>query len=127
MVGNDSAQAGNGMLWRFLVGVPSMSFKVTPGVYTQIPLDGSHPETIVGVALRRRDGLIFYMPKPYRHNNVFRRASWRVPRSRWPIRGEQGFVTSTGRFVGRREAMVIAVHARQCRSYDRELFSEDLW
>jgi hypothetical protein len=42
----------------------------------------------------------------------------------------QGFLTSRGRFVDRREAAIIAINAGQivkCEFVDDELFSEDLY
>jgi hypothetical protein len=48
-----------------------------------------------------------------------------------PIKGEQGFLTSTGRFVDRIEARKIALACGQIeegKSHHKEkLFSEDLW
>jgi len=46
---------------------------------------------------------------------------------------DQGFLTSTGRFVGRREALRIVIAAKQpqidhpSRNAGGQLFSEDLW
>lgn len=41
----------------------------------------------------------------------------------------QGFLTSTGRFVGRREAAQIALHSGQIKElkFGSELYSEDLY
>lgn len=47
-----------------------------------------------------------------------------------PVTGRQGFVTSNGRFVGRKQAARIALQAGQITKlkYDpEELFSEELW
>lgn len=47
-----------------------------------------------------------------------------------PITGEQGFVTSTGRFVSREDAAVIALKRGQIKKLkfnNTQLFSEDLW
>ncbi len=47
-----------------------------------------------------------------------------------PITGEQGFLTSDGRFVSRTEGAKIALKSKQIialRFSKTELFSEDLW
>lgn len=44
-----------------------------------------------------------------------------------PIRGCQGFVTNTGRFVERDEAAEIAFKAGQVKKQHSKLFSEDLY
>lgn len=76
----------------------------------------------------------------YRHHDIIRRFHGEV--SRYPE--DQGFYTSKGRFVGRKEAMVIAMAAGQVRNtyYGRkplmeayndgdllvkDLYSEDLY
>lgn len=48
-----------------------------------------------------------------------------------PVIGDQGFVTDTGLYLNRAEALM---HALECKQYKRnklegkfELFSEDLW
>jgi hypothetical protein len=90
------------------------------------------PETIVSAAIKYGD-LIGSVPAPGRHHDVIR--AW-ADRARLVTRGkdEQGFTTSTGRFVGREEAMQIAVAAGQVDPKNRkidtgspDLFSEDLW
>ena len=44
-----------------------------------------------------------------------------------PVTGKQGFVTNTGRFVSREEAVKIALAAGQITEAKDKLFSEDLW
>lgn len=45
-----------------------------------------------------------------------------------PVTGEQGFLTSTGRFVDRVEAKKIAIEAGQIKeSQFSQLYSEDVW
>jgi hypothetical protein len=45
-----------------------------------------------------------------------------------PIKGEQGFITSTGRFVERAEAKKIAIDSGQIKeTISSTLTSEDLW
>jgi hypothetical protein len=83
--------------------------------------------------------LIMFVPRPGRHHNVahslhysFEEPHERTHRS---YSGEvQGFLTDTGEFLGRREALI---HARECGQpmlrqmgvgyQGDELFSEDLW
>jgi hypothetical protein len=65
-------------------------------------------------------------PPPARHHNLF------VAYDHLGSPDEQGFITSTGRFVGREEGLKIALTSGQpmidhpSRS-DHWLFSEDLW
>lgn len=88
-------------------------------------------ERIVGVAIRRRDGLILSLPAPHRHGCLFRRIWHFAMRAVWPQRSEQGFTTSEGRFVGRTEGRRIAEASGQFKRDGgctlNELFSEDLW
>lgn len=62
-------------------------------------------------------------PPPARHHNLFALAG---------SPDESGFLTSTGRFVGREEALKLAVTAGQPlidhpSRHEHLLFSEDLW
>lgn len=89
-------------------------------------------EAIVAAAhLYRLDGsedpravpTIVSAPPPARHHNLFALAG--KP-------DESGFLTSSGRFVGREEALRIASRAGQALidhpgRHARQLFSEDLW
>lgn len=84
---------------------------------------------IVAVAVRFGD-VVVSLPEPNRHHHVihaYTKQNGRV------FPDEQGFLTSKGQFVGRKEALRIASHAAQVRprlhgQYDGpELFSEDLW
>lgn len=88
------------------------------------------PETIVGVAIEVTPGRVFTLPRPYRHHHVIRVAADLGEKT--PIIGEQGFVTSTGRFVDRKEAGRIADANGQANrtvgSHEGgDLYSEDLW
>lgn len=84
---------------------------------------------IVAVALRDRTGKVHTLPSPNRHHNVINMMYAEG------LRGkdfhEQGFLTSDGTYVDRREARKIADAANQCipeRDYEMaELFSEDVW
>lgn len=69
--------------------------------------------------------VIVSAPPPARHHNLFALTGMVRP-------DESGFLTSTGRFVGRYEALQIALTARQPlidhpSRHNRLLFSEDLW
>jgi hypothetical protein len=84
--------------------------------------------TISCAAIRAPDGKVYSVPKPGRHYHVILlMASLGMPT---PIRGEQGFLLSDGRFVGREEAKLVAEAAGQMlpgRGKLTELFSEDIW
>lgn len=84
-------------------------------------------ERITQVAIRY-EGAVYSLPSPNRHHHILLRLAQRNL-DRWPISGQQGFVTSTGRFVNRNEAFMIAEKAGQLirRHKEGELFSEDLW
>lgn len=93
-------------------------------------------ETIEAAAIRY-DGVTWTVPRPGRHHDVIAFALRERP---WleSIGGEQGFVTSTGRFVDRKEARQIAEAANQIiescgadgvpfKRQHPDLFSEDVW
>lgn len=99
------------------------------------PIDWKAPETIVAAAHLydprvwspdpRALPVIVSAPPPARHHNLFA-----LPDKKW--RYKSGFLTSTGRFVGREEARRIALASGQPMidhpsRHDRLLFSEDLW
>ncbi len=84
------------------------------------------------------DGVVWSVPRPGRHHDVIQHVLRKRPELDF-VGGAQGFVTSTGRFVGRYEAKDIARAADQIiaseigpggvpfkRQYP-ELFSEDVW
>lgn len=85
------------------------------------------PETIVEAAMLH-NGQPWSVPRPGRHHDVVRKLADAFP-SDGPFTGEQGFKTSTGRFVEREEAGRIALAAGQTQAlrWGRELYSEDLW
>lgn len=76
--------------------------------------------------------LTISMPAPARHHNILHAI---FPLTGSPLGPKhQGFITSTGRYVGREEAMQLAIAAgqvdpknRKSGSSSRDLFSEDLW
>jgi hypothetical protein len=82
-------------------------------------------ERIVAAAILYRE-MIITLPPPARHGTliaVMTHAFGEVdimPRM-------QGFVTSTGRYVGRKEAALIAFDAGQITDLKPELYSEDVW
>ena len=84
-------------------------------------------ERIVAAALRK-DGMIYSMPIPNRHHNIF----YQVAKTHGePLaHQDQGFLTSRGLFVDRERARQIAVKSKQLMGEGhspQELFSEDLW
>lgn len=84
-------------------------------------------ERIVAAAIRQ-DGLFYVVNRPRRHHDA--QVAMAKAGIKIPITGQQGFLTSLGRFVGRGEAVHIAEAAGQIiekTGPDNELFSEDLW
>lgn len=85
-------------------------------------------ERIVAAAIKDEHGIINTMPAPARHHDLIRAMAERGDKK--PIGGEQGFITSTGRFAWRKPAKRIAREAGQLldRASDSDqLFSEDVW
>jgi hypothetical protein len=87
-------------------------------------------ERIDMAAVLHANGTLYAVPRPGRHHNVIRIMNelgvWQTDEGRH----EQGFVTSTGRFVRRVAARRIAEHAGQIIEGSlqlRELFSENVW
>jgi hypothetical protein len=93
-------------------------------------------ETIVAAAMLHRQAhdaedpralpVIVSAPPPARHHNLF------IAYERLGPPDEQGFITSTGRFVDRTEALAIALASGQpmingSGRHTDMLFSEDLW
>ncbi len=72
-------------------------------------------------------GLIYSMPAPARHCNIL----WALQHPEDGIPQSQGFLTNTGRFVGRLEAYIIATSTGQRKVEDfggrHEAYSEDFW
>lgn len=83
-------------------------------------------ERIVSVAISAF-GFIASLPAPARHGDVLKKLSYVNPTILGP--GTQGFITSAGRFVNRRDAAVIALEQLQVEKLisPPELYSEDLW
>ncbi|NQT91469.1 MAG: hypothetical protein HQ559_01815 [Lentisphaerae bacterium] len=83
---------------------------------------------MIAAIRRRKDDKVWSLPRPARHGDVIGAVYDEVG---GPVgdRYEQGFVTDDGRFVGRREAFLIARHAGQIVNDEAHdiLFTEDLW
>jgi hypothetical protein len=87
-------------------------------------------ESIVAAALKV-ENFIVSAPPPARHHTLLH-ALHNAYGKRGPMvkSTDQGFVTSAGRFVGREEAVLLAVAAGQIlrpKFQPTQLFSEDLW
>lgn len=85
-------------------------------------------EKITNAAIIWR-GQVIALPRPARHHTIMKAIADTIPTDEWPVQGEQGFMTSGGRFVGREAAATIALAACQCSQLiaGPRLFSEDLW
>lgn len=85
-------------------------------------------ETIILSAIKTAHNNVSVALQPVsRHCNIINHlASSGFPK---PIKGKQGFLTSTGRFVDRKEAFKIASDALQLKETPSRdyLLSEDLW
>jgi hypothetical protein len=81
---------------------------------------------IVSVAMRI-NGMIVSKPAPARHFHVMNALPARIARAVLP--SDQGFLTDTGHYVDRQDALRIATAAGQLLkpTAHKELFSEDLW
>jgi hypothetical protein len=99
------------------------------------PFIGKSTETIVAAAIKDIDGKIHYMSSPARHHHVIWWMVGRydkltdVPTPNNFEQVEQGFLTSTGRYVNRVEAGIIAIQCGQIQKLQHgpALYSEDLW
>lgn len=85
-------------------------------------------EVIAATAIRV-GGMTVSLPQPARHFHVLKSLRETFGDEFGDAAPEnQGFVTSFGRYVGRREAKRIAVEAGQVADGGQaELFSEDVW
>ncbi len=83
-------------------------------------------EKIAAAALRKGE-LILSIPPPARHHTIF----WAADALGYPqMHYEQGFTTTTGRFVDREEGCSIAIAAGQIKEKTGPadiLFSECMW
>lgn len=85
-------------------------------------------ETILRAAIWHK-GLVYHVPAPGRHHHVI---LLMAEKGLGPeAQRHQGFYTSAGRFVDRREGLKIAEAAdqiiRRTGAADDQLYSEDLW
>lgn len=78
-------------------------------------------ERIIAAAIYH--GYIHTMPPPARHHTIL----WAMRDDPGPY--NQGFLTSTGRYISRAEAVDVAYRSGQCKTpkVPNKLFSEDLW
>ena len=79
----------------------------------------SEEEETVAAAAILVDGVIWTLPRPAYHSHVLR--AYVDVNGRQARDEEQGFVTTTGRFVSREEAGTL------CGWPGRRLLTEDLW
>lgn len=90
----------------------------------------SAQETIVGVASKAY-GKLYQLPKPNRHHNLLDIMFAEQKGETQVYADEEGFTTSTGRYVNREEALIIAEKANQIISERHvrgdELYSESVW
>lgn len=88
--------------------------------------DESEVERIECAAIKDVTG-IFTSSPPYRHHHIIKDMVSHGCET--PIKGEQGFITTHGRFVNRKEAATIALAVGQCKKLHAppNLFTEDLW
>jgi hypothetical protein len=97
-------------------------------IVTRTPKEG-----IWRAALQIAPTIVIHVPQPGRHHHCV----WRAKELGYSFTAVadavQGFMTTTGRFVGREEALLIARARGQMKprlpgQYDGdELFSEDVW
>jgi len=83
-------------------------------------------ETIIMAAIKTSDENIATVLKPGRHCDIIHHLAKNGFKT--PITGAQGFISSTGRFVGRVDAKAIAIASGQLVDSEYpQLYSEDLW
>jgi hypothetical protein len=82
--------------------------------------------TRINAAAILHQGIIMTLPPPARHGTIIAAMTQALGEVDIPPRA-QGFLTSDGRYVGRREAAQIAYFARQIGTQVDELYSEDIF
>jgi len=85
---------------------------------------------IIVAAAIRWQGEVYSVPSPGRHNHVFALMLTKHPNQVGPfLNDEQGFVTSCGSFVSRKQAAHMALSTGQIKKlkWPPNLYSEDLW
>ena len=90
----------------------------------------SNQETIVGVACKAY-GKLYQLPKPNRHHNLLDIIFAEQGGETQVASDEDGFITSTGRYVNREDGLLIAQAANQIINERHvrgtELYSESVW
>lgn len=85
------------------------------------------PSTIAGVAAIA-NGCLISLPRPYRHHHVLAVFYHRYNKA---LENIQGFVTDTGEFLDRKQALLLAEKSGQLLAeepiYGGQLYSENLW
>lgn len=90
--------------------------------------------TVVAAAVRSKDGVIHFMPRPHRHHHTVHALHRMMVNEACDgkviiARDEQGFVLSDGTFANRIEAAKVAIDSGQIAKLNNppQLYSEDLW
>lgn len=88
------------------------------------------PRTIVAAAIMY-SGKVWTLPKPARHHDIIKNIFDKTGEMAGNSKMMQGFLDVHGTFIGRKEALRIALAARQVKNESEVragmLFSEDLW
>lgn len=89
----------------------------------------SAPERIALVSTRHSNGNIYAVERPGRHGHIFGMLAEMGLAGRREGESIQGFTTTHGRFVSRKEALIIAASMKQRvrETSPDQLYSEDLW
>jgi hypothetical protein len=83
-------------------------------------------ERIVAAAIRLDNGEVISLPQPARHHSVLEYIR-NTQQADYIKSDQQGFLTSSGQFVRRKPAAIIAFEAGQTDCIKNPLTSEDLW
>jgi hypothetical protein len=84
---------------------------------------------IAQAAILLANGKIVTLPKPFRHNEIIAQIHEKLGKSGF-VGSVQGFVTTMGHFVARKDALQIALGAGQLKKdpiAPPNLYTEDLW
>lgn len=84
-------------------------------------------ETIVAAAIKIGDDLIMSLPKPARHADIHSHMNYTWGTAKPFGKQTEGFLTSTGRFVDRWQARIVALRAEQITQCHSELYTDDVW
>lgn len=80
---------------------------------------------IICAAIKTRDGKVYALKPPARHNDIFRWIYEEEPAQTHQT--TQGFLTQKGKFLNRIAAAKVAFYFEQVGYLQYRLFSEDLW